>query len=169
MWLPISCFFANDYPTNILKFLIHESLSHKFFWTSNLSSPGIIACIFFVEKIKFHAFLKGYLTKLFRFVNSQKYIQQILWIFRFAKVSFAKFYPMKVFFGGLLTGEFIHFTVNYSDGLFLKMLFSRFRKQENLTWRNFILNIFSQTLRSFTNSPSSEVSIFLVWKSEATI
>ena len=165
MIFTISCFFAN--PANFSNILSRESLSREFFWIVDLSSPSLISCIFLLKRRNFEHSWK--LIYFFRFVNLRKYVQHVSWIFRFAKVSFAKFYPMKVFFGGLLTGEFIHFTVNYSDGLFLKMLFSRFRKQENLTWRNFILNIFSQTLRSFTNSPSSEVSIFLVWKSEATI
>ena len=140
---PILCFFANVYLANVLKFLIRESLSCGFFWIVDLSSPRVIL-FFFVKKVKFRAFVKVYLTKPFRFVNSRKYIQQISRIFGLPKISLAKFSQIKVFFGGPLTGKLVYFAVNYSGGSFLKMLLSPFEKDENFTWRNFLVQIISR-------------------------
>ena len=71
------------------------------------------------------------------------------------KFFFQNFPQIKVFVGGPCTGEFIHFAVNYLGDSFLKILFSWFGKQENFTWRKFLLQIVSQTLRLFTESHSS--------------
>ena len=57
-------------------------------------------------------------------------------------------------FGGPLSRELLHFAMNYSGGLFLKILFSQLRKQGNFTWRNFLLRIVSQTFILLTDNPS---------------
>ena len=110
----------------------------------------------------------GFVTHAAEIIYFYSIFSNISRIFRLAKVSLVKFSQIKLFFDGPLTREFVHFAVNYSGGSFLEMSFSRFGNGK-ISRGEVLLQVVSQTLRSFADSPSSKFPNFFESKFVAII